>query len=299
MEHHFGALALADPVALHLFQGIGPFEGLEALEQALGVGAHAQLPLLHLLLLHGEAAAHGVAFLDFVVGQHGTQLRAPVDRGLAQVGDAVLHQQVGLLFLGEAVPAAFSLELRDQRVDGLGLVGLGIVPVVEHLEERPLRPFVVGRIAGADFARPIVGETDAVHLLPIAGDVLVRGLGRVLSGLDGVLFGGEAEGVVAHGMQHVEALQALVTAIDVAGDVAERVADVEARPGGVRDHVEHVIFGFGRVVPGFEGVVLGPVGLPLLLDRCKIVVHGVVRQIEKFGANITISPLISAGIPPE
>ena len=272
-EDHLGTLALADPVALHLLEGVGPVELVQAGEQALGIGAHAQLPLLHLLLFHGETAADGIAFLHLVVGQDGPQLRAPVHGGFAQVGDAVLHQQVGLFLLGELVPTAFGLEFGNQRVDGFCLVRLRIVPMVEHFEEGPLRPLVIGRIAGADLARPVVGEADAVHLLPVARDVLLGGPGRVLAGLDGILLGREAEGVVAHGVQHIEAFQAFVAAVDVTGDIAERMADVQARAGRVREHVQHVIFGFGRVCLGLESVMGGPIGLPFLLDLGEIVFH--------------------------
>ena len=31
-----------------------------------------------------------------------------------------------------------------------------VIPAAEHLEESPLRPFVVGRVTGTDFPRPIV-----------------------------------------------------------------------------------------------------------------------------------------------
>ena len=154
---------------------------------------------------------------------------APVHRGFTQIGDAVLHQQVGLLLFRKVVPASFSTELRNQGFNRLGLVGLGIVPVLEHLQEGPLRPLVIEGIAGADLARPVVGEADAVHLLAVAGDVGLRSLGGMLARLDGVLFGGKAEGVVTHRMQHVEAFQALVAAVDVAGDEAQRVSHMQAR----------------------------------------------------------------------
>ena len=64
------------------------------------------------------------------------------------------------------------------------------------------------------------------------------------TGLDGVLFGGEAEGVEAHGVQDVVAGGTLVTCDDIGGDVAEWVADVEACTGGVWEHIEGVEFRF-------------------------------------------------------
>ena len=156
MEHQLCALALADPVALHFLEGVGPVELFEIVQQAFGISTHAELPLLHLFLLDRKTAAHRIAFLHLVVGQHGTQFRAPVHRGLAQISDTVLHQQVGLFLFAQAVPAPFLLQLRYQGFNGFRLVSSGIVPVIEHFQERPLRPFVVFRITGADFARPVV-----------------------------------------------------------------------------------------------------------------------------------------------
>ena len=62
-------------------------------------------------------------------------------------------------------------------------------------------------------------------------------------GLHRVLLGGQAEGVVAHRVQHVVAVHPLVAGEHVGADVAERVADVQARAARVREHVEHVELG--------------------------------------------------------
>ncbi len=62
----------------------------------------------------------------------------------------------------------------------------------------------------------------------------------MLAGLDGVLLGGQAEGIPAHRMQHVEAAHPLVAGEDVGGGVAFRVADVQARAARVGEHVEDV-----------------------------------------------------------
>jgi hypothetical protein len=69
-------------------------------------------------------------------------------------------------------------------------------------------------------------------------DVVLGGLARVLAGLDGILLGRQAEGVVAQAVQHVLAEHPVVPGIDVGGDVAQRVADVQARAAGVGEHVE-------------------------------------------------------------
>ena len=64
-------------------------------------------------------------------------------------------------------------------------------------------------------------------------------IARVLTVLDGVLLGRQAERVVAHRVQHVVAAHPHEAGEDVGADVAERVADVQARPRRVREHVEH------------------------------------------------------------
>src|SRR5690606_17505447 len=63
------------------------------------------------------------------------------------------------------------------------------------------------------------------------------GVARMRAGLHRELLGGQAEGVVAERVQHVAAAHAVVAGEDVGGDVAERVADVQADTGRVGEHV--------------------------------------------------------------
>jgi len=69
-------------------------------------------------------------------------------------------------------------------------------------------------------------------------------------------------------VEDVEAIHALVAAHDIGSGVALGVSDVEAGAGGVREHVEDVVFRLGGVeafvawTGGAVGFVLGPVGLP-------------------------------------
>ena len=83
-----------------------------------------------------------------------------------------------------------------------------------------MSPFVVFRVAGSDFPVPVKREPDFIHLFPVTTDVFLRGDGRVLSGLDGILFCGQTVRVISHGMQDVESFQMFVTGIDVGSDVA-------------------------------------------------------------------------------
>ena len=155
-----------------------------------------------------------------------------------------------------------------------------VVPGVEELQEDPLRPAVVVGVGGGDLAAPVVGEAEHLDLAPMLAMFRSVVIARVDAGLDGVLLGGQAEGVPAHRVQHVAAPHPLVAGEDVGGDVALGVADVQARAAGVGEHVEHVELGPGRVearlarVGRAEGPVLGPVRLPLRLDRPEVVRRG-------------------------
>ena len=62
-----------------------------------------------------------------------------------------------------------------------------VVPRIEELNENPLRPFVVGRIRGLEFTRPIQAETDIVELLAVARGIYFRCFLWMLTRLDGIL----------------------------------------------------------------------------------------------------------------
>ena len=117
-----------------------------------------------------------------------------------------------------------------QFFDRTGLLRIIVVPAAEHFEECPLGPFVIFRVAGADFAGPVVGETYAVQLLAVTGYIVVGCLLGMLAGLDGILFCRKAEGIIAHRMQDIESSEPLVAAVDVAGYIAEGMSDVKSRP---------------------------------------------------------------------
>jgi hypothetical protein len=110
-------------------------------------------------------------------------------------------------------------------------------------------------------------------------------------GLEGVLLGGQAEGVVAHGVHHVVARHAQIAGVDVGADEAERVAHVQTNARGVREHVEHVALGAvghslealaqrSHRVGGVEGALGLPTILPAGLDGgghgCVVAVSGLV-----------------------
>ena len=130
----------------------------------------------------------------------------------------------------------------------------------------------------------------------------------MLAGFDGVLLGGQTEGVVAHGVEHVEALHPLVAADDVGGGVALGVADMQARTAGVGKHVEHVVLGLGGIealvtrAGGAEGLLGVPALLPLGLEFAEreggFGGHGEGSVVKGWGAGIwALGPRMKRGKP--
>ncbi len=178
-----------------------------------------------------EAADFAFAVDDLFVGQNGPQRRAPVDRHFRHIGQ----------------------------------------PPLEQLQENPLCPAVIARVGRAEFAVPVVRQSDPLHLPLECRDVLSRRDGRMDAGLHRILFSRQPEGVPAHRMQHVEALHAFVARDDVGRRIAFEMADMQAGPGGIREHVEAVKLGLGRIFHRPERAMLFPVGLPLRFNGVMIV----------------------------
>ena len=88
---------------------------------------------------------------------------------------------------------------------------------------------VILRVAGANLAVPVEREANLVELLTVAVDVGNGSYLWVLTSLDSILLSRQSVGIVAHRVQHVIAIQALVASIDVAGDVAKWVTYVQSR----------------------------------------------------------------------
>ena len=138
-ERDLGAVAAADPVALHRLDVLGPVDRVEVVEQAVGVVGDAEEPLLELAQLDLVAAALAAAVDDLLVGEHGLVVGTPVDGRLLAVGQAAL----------------------------------------EELQEDPLGPAVVARLVGGDLARPVDRDPPRAERLLERGDRLARSIARV------------------------------------------------------------------------------------------------------------------------
>ena len=223
-------MALTDPVALHFLDALRPIDQIEVVKQAFGVLGDLEHPLPHQAPFDRVAGFDVGAVLDLLVGEHRAQGRAPVDRHVGHVGEALFVE----------------------------------------LEEDPLRPAVVVGGGGVDLALPVVGEAESLDLFAEGGDVAFGDYRRVQPLANRCTLGGQAEGVPTHRMKDVKVLGALHPRDDVGCSVALWVADVEAGPGGVGEHVEHVVLGLRTQLLGVgrrpEGTAFGPDLLPLGLD---------------------------------
>ena len=127
--------------------------------QPVGVGGDAHHPLAHVALEHREVAAVAAAVGgDLLVGDDRAQARAPVDRRVGHVRQAVRRRSTSARSVGDssrhvapvAGVAGAGVELGAQLADrpgaaraAVGRSALGVVPRVEDLQEDPLRPAVV------------------------------------------------------------------------------------------------------------------------------------------------------------
>ena len=225
------AAALADPVGLHQAHLLRPaLERIEAAQQFIGKLGDPEVPLGEHAPLDRRAGAPALALDHLLVGQHGIVDGIPVDPRFLAVGES------------------------------------GLPEVEEHL----LLVAIVGRVAGRELAAPVERQAHHLELRLHGGDILVD----PFLGMDLLLhrrvLGRQAEGVPAHGVQHVEAAGALVAGDHVALGVVAHVAHMDA-PRRVGEHLEHVVFGARTVHPGTEGLALVPGLLPLGLGFAEIV----------------------------
>ena len=259
---------------------------LEIIEEPLAIGGDAHHPLAQWTFVDRQVASLAASLGgDLFVGEDGTESRTPVHRDLRHVGHAAAIDDLspfvfaelrplpapGIRFLVAGLETA-GLELLDQLGDGPCPIPLFVVPGVEDLEKDPLGPAVEGYVGGCQCSSRIVSEPETAHLRLHGGDVgLCRDPG-VLSRLDGVLLGGKAEGVVAHGMQNIAAQHPLVAGVDVGRYVTQGVPDMQPDSGWVGEHVHDELLrpsGFEVLLAGVghaEGLFTFPPILPLCLE---------------------------------
>ena len=187
VEGDFDALGTSDPVALHGEDFFGPFDEAAEVEEFVGVLGDAEEPLLQGAASYEGIAAFAGSVDDLLVGEDGVAGGAPDDGGFVAVDEAVFVE----------------------------------------LEEEPLVPAVVLGEAGDNFAVPVVDGAHGAELASHVFDV-AHGPGVGVDAVaDGGVFGGEAEGVEAHGVEDVVALHTAEAGVAVGGGHDVPVADVE------------------------------------------------------------------------
>ncbi len=157
-QRELDALRAPNPVALHRFNALGPFQRVDVVQQFFGVGSDLEEPLLEVLALNEVArSVTGAVGIDLLVGQYGGTPRAPVHGRFSSIG------QTGL----------------------------------QEPQENRLCPLHVTRVVTKDFTTPVVDGTQTsnrVLQLPHAG---VGKEAWVAAGLNGGIFRRQAKGVEA------------------------------------------------------------------------------------------------------
>ena len=237
LETDFHALALADPVALHVLGAFRPVDLVQAFQQLFSEGRLIDDPLLHVFPHHGIAAALALAVDDLVVAQHGPQLFAPVDGHINILG----------------------------------------ISVQIKLFKYPLGPFIELGVACGDHLAPVIIKAQLPKLPGEGLNIALGEAFRMVSGGNGILFRRQAEAVIAHGMQHIVSLHPFHAADDIRGSISLRMAGVQSDAAWIWKHVQGIELGFGKIPDVcLEGFVLLPVVLPFFLNQFRIVIpfHG-------------------------
>src|SRR5688500_1423470 len=143
---------------------------------------------------------------------------------------------------------SFLFKYLNKAVDRLSLLVLPVVPAVEQLQEDPLGPLIIGRIAGAKFPAPVETETDIIHLPAKIIDVLFGAHSRMHPMFNGILFGRQTKGIIAHRMQYIKAFQSFIPAVYITGNITQRMAYMQSGTTGIGKHIQYIILRFGRVV---------------------------------------------------
>ena len=240
---------LPNPVLLHRQHFFRPLaQLLDAFQQVVCVLRDLEEPLLQIARGDGGAAPPASAVDDLLVGQDGLVLLAPVDRRAPAVRQ----------------------------------------PALVHLDEQPLVPLVVGRLAGGELALPRVADAQALELPLHVGDVGERRRLGMNAALDGRVFGRQAERVPAERMQHVVAAQPLRARHDVADDVVADVSDMRVTRR-IREHLETVELRPRRIFSDLERARARPAFLPLLVECLRFVVGHISRTVRLTGGQLQSS----------
>ena len=217
----------ADPVGLHDLDPLGPAVEivLDLIEQLVGIVGDLEVIAWDFSLFDHCTGAPAAPVDDLLVGQHRLIDRIPVDGLRLAIGDAAL----------------------------------------EHAQEQPLVPLVIGRIAGGHLARPVDRQAHRLHLLLHVGDVVPGPGGRRHAVFHRRVLCRQAKGIPAHRHQDVVAVHAQVAIQNVVDRVIAHMTHVQLA-GGVGQHRTGVVLALRKARIVFDGAI-GVGGRPVLLHR--------------------------------
>ena len=241
LERDLGTGGAADPVALLNLDALDVIHIIQIVDQALGVLRDGEHPLALLLAYDLAAAALADAVDDLFVCQHALAARAPVDRHGGLIGQTVL----------------------------------------EHLQEDPLCPLIVGRVGRVDRAIPVKAVAEHLELLGEVCNVVFRDNGRMDVVFDGIVLGRQTERIKSDREQDIVALHPALAADDVHRRERARVADVQPLSGGIRELDQPVKLRARITGDGRERLFRLPARLPFFLDCLEIILHSVHFSLKK------------------
>ena len=142
-----------------------------------------------------------------------------------------------------------------------------------QLQEDPLGPLVVLRIGGVDLPVPVKGEAQGLELCPEVIHVVLGHDGGVDVVLHCEVLGRQTKSIPSHGVQHVVAVLAALTAYHIQRGVAAGMTHMQTCAGGVGELHQGIELGLIVVDLGMEGLFVLPDLLPLGLYGFVIILH--------------------------
>ena len=199
-------LAAPDPVFLHGFDRQRPVYSVKPFQQAISISGNFEKPLLQLFGRHAGAATFAIAVYHLLPRQNSLARRAPINRRQLSISQTIFI----------------------------------------HQQKKPLRPFVIFRLASGNFPRPIIRKTDGFNLAAEGGNICPRRFARVHAGFDSIVLGREPKGVKTHRVQNGLALHSQITGVNIGRCVAFRVPHMQSGTRRVREHIQNVNPVFAR-----------------------------------------------------
>ncbi len=165
-------------------------------------------------------------------------------------------------------PPRHHLLVREHRRTRRAPVHLALLPVrqaaLKHLDEEPLVPPVVVRLAGRHLVRPVEPHAQPRELLLHRRDILQRPLPRRHLVLQRRIFRRQSKRIPPHRVQHVVPAHPHVPRQRIADRIVPHMPNVQ-RAARVRQHLQAVVLRLAAVVPfrRIQRCVRVPTRLPL------------------------------------